>query len=272
MQLCLVSSPPAPRGRPLSDALAAPAAPAAPLPEQEPSALPATAPSTPPNDPGMPGPRERALEAGFAVLGDADLLAIVLGTGCAGRHVTRVSADLLERFGGLEGLSRAGPSSLAQHPGLGLAKALRISGALELGRRAFQQAMRPREPLRTSAAVAAYFVPRLCHLDHEELWVVALDGRSAVRGTRRVAQGGLHGCSVAPRDILRAALADAASAIVLVHNHPSSDPTPSMEDLAMTRTVGDAAAVVGMPLLDHVIIGASGRYASLLDLGVIAQR
>jgi DNA repair protein RadC len=86
-----------------------------------------------------------------------------------------------------------------------------------------------------------------------------------------VAQGGLHGCSVHPRDILRAALADAASAILLVHNHPSADPTPSMEDLAMTRMIAEAAAIVGTPLLDHVIIGASGQYASLLDLGVLSQ-
>lgn len=268
MQLCAVSSPPPPTAKNTEgislDDLG--------LPIPEAAVPPGLIGPSPLDKTRLPGPRERALEAGFAVLGDADLLAIVLGTGCAGRHVTLVSAALLEEFGGLEGLARAGPSSLAQHPGLGLAKALRIAGALELGRRAFQQAMRPREPLRTSASVAAYFMPRLCHLDHEELWVIALDGRNAVRGTRRVAQGGLHGCSVAPRDILRAALADAASAILLVHNHPSADPTPSMEDLAMTKTVADAAAVVGMPLLDHVIIGASGRYASLLDLGAMTQR
>ncbi|HLM76257.1 MAG TPA: DNA repair protein RadC [Polyangiaceae bacterium] len=268
MLLCAVSSPPPSNAKSPSDLPFADVGSAIP----EVTALPELTGSPPPGKTSFPGPRERALEAGFAVIGDADLLAIVLGTGCAGRHVTQVSAALLEQFGGLEGLARVGASSLAQHPGLGLAKALRISGALELGRRAFQQAMRPREPLRTSASVAAYFMPRLCHLDHEELWVIALDGRNAVRGTRRVAQGGLHGCSVAPRDILRAALADAASAILLVHNHPSADPTPSMEDLAMTRAVAEAAAVVGMPLLDHVIIGASGRYASLLDLGAMPQR
>jgi DNA repair protein RadC len=231
---------------------------------------PDAAASAAPAKPTMPGPRERALEGGFAVISDADLLAIVLGTGCSGRHVTLVAADLLERYGGIEGVARAGPASLAQHPGLGLVKALRISAGLELGRRAFQHAMRPREPLRTSASVAAYFTPRLGHLDHEELWVIALDGRNAVRGTRKVAQGGLHGCSVHPRDILRAALSDAASAILLVHNHPSADPTPSMEDLAMTRMVAEAAAIVGTPLLDHVIIGASGKYASLLDLGILS--
>lgn len=203
------------------------------------------------------------------MIGDADLLAILLGTGFTGRPVTVVAAALLDRFAGLEGLARVGPGALAQHPGLGVAKALRISAAIEVGRRACQQAMRPREPLRTSASAALYFAPRLGHLDHEEMWVAALDGRNALRGSRRVSQGGMHGCSISARDILRAALADAASSILLVHNHPSGDPTPSMEDLAMTRMVADAASIVGTPLVDHVIIGAGGKYASMLDLGVI---
>jgi DNA repair protein RadC len=101
------------------------------------------------------------------------------------------------------------------------------------------------------------------------MWVVCLDGRNRVRASRRVAQGGLHGCAVLPRDILRVAVREAASAIVLVHNHPSDDPTPSSEDLVMTRRVCDAAAVVGVPLVDHVIVAPSGRYTSMLDLGVL---
>lgn len=215
------------------------------------------------------GPRERALEAGFDALGDADLLAIVLGTGFAGQSVMLVAAALLDRFAGLYGLTRVGPAALAKHPGLGIAKALRVSASIELGRRACQQALRLREPLHTSAAVAKYFAPRLSHLDHEEMWVAALDGRNAMRGIRKVSQGGLHGCSVTARDILRAALADAASSILLVHNHPSGDPRPSMEDLAMTRMVADAAEIVGTPLVDHVILGAGGRYTSMLDLGIL---
>jgi DNA repair protein RadC len=216
------------------------------------------------------GPRERALEAGFDGLGDADLLAIVLGTGFTGKSVMLVAAALLDRFAGLDGLSRVGPAALAKHPGLGLAKALRVAASIELGRRVCQQALRIREPLRTSAGVARYFAPRLAHLDHEEMWVAALDGRNAMRGIRKVSQGGLHGCAVSARDILRAALADAASSILLVHNHPSGDPAPSMEDLAMTRNVAQAAAIVGTPLVDHVILGAGGKYASMLDIGALA--
>jgi DNA repair protein RadC len=111
--------------------------------------------------------------------------------------------------------------------------------------------------------------PEIGALAHEEMWVVCLDGRNRVRASRRVAQGGLHGCAVLPRDVLRVAVHEAASAIVLVHNHPSDDPTPSAEDLVMTRRAAEAAAIVGVPLVDHVIVAPSGRYTSMLDLGVL---
>lgn len=215
------------------------------------------------------GPRERAVAEGVDALGDADLLTVLLGTGLAGCPAALVAAGLLERFGGLDGLARVGPGALAEHPGVGPAKALRFVAAFELGRRAACRAADARAPVRTSAEVAARFAPRLAALDHEQMWVLSLDGRNHLRGARRIAQGGLHGCSVAARDILRAALADAASAIVLVHNHPSGDPTPSLEDITMTRAVAEAAAVVGVPLVDHVVVAPAGRYASLLDLGVI---
>ena len=220
-------------------------------------------------DAPLRGPRERALENGIASLNDADLVAILLGTGMPGRPVATVACELLARFGGFKGLSRSGPAVLAKERGLGLAKALRLSASLEIGHRYVEQMMRPRPPARSPRAVADIFVPRLGRLDYEEMWVISLDGRNGIRSTRRVSQGGLHGCSVAARDILRMALADAATAIVLVHNHPSNDPSPSMEDLALTKAVAAAAAVVGMPLVDHVIVTGAGGYVSLRDLGAL---
>jgi DNA repair protein RadC len=215
------------------------------------------------------GPRERALAEGIASLGDADLLAVLLGTGVAGRPVTFVAAALLDGFGGLEGLSRLGPAALAEQRGVGMAKALRVAAALELGARAARRPTVAPATLTNSAEVAAHLEPRIARLPHEEMWLVCLDGRNRVRGLRRVAQGGLHGLSVQPRDVLRAAIYEAASAIILVHNHPSGDPTPSPEDLVLTRKIVEAAGAIGVPLVDHVIIAPSGRYASLLDLGVI---
>lgn len=214
------------------------------------------------------GPRERALDAGVDQLADADLVALLLGAGTSAQPVGLLAAALLDRFGGLPGIARLGPAALAECPGLGRAKALRLSAGVELGRRVMRVALAPRRPVRSSAEVAELLVPRIAHLDHEEMWLVSLDGRSAARSARRVAQGGLHGLSVSARDILRVALVDAASAIVLVHNHPSGDPTPSAEDIAMTRAVAQAGEVVGTPLVDHVIVASSG-YQSMLDLGLL---
>jgi DNA repair protein RadC len=215
------------------------------------------------------GPRERALEDGIAALGDADLLAILLGTGFPGRPVTLVASTLLESVGGVAGIARLGAHALAAQPGVGVAKALRLKAALELGLRAHDRAMRPRELLKSSAQVAAFAGARIGALEHEEMWVFALDGRNGLRASRRVAQGGLHGCSVTARDVLRAALCEAASSFVLVHNHPSGDPTPSVEDVSMTRIIEGAASTVGTPLVDHVIVASDGRYASMLDLGIL---
>jgi len=211
------------------------------------------------------GPRERALEEGIDQLGDAELLALVLGTGTRGRSSVEIAASLLDVISGASA-PRTSPHVLALHPGLGHAKALRLAASLELGRRMAQRASLPRVPLRTPSDVAAHFRSRLGGLPHEEMFVASLDGRNGVRAVRRVALGGLHGCAVTARDILRNVLADAASAFVLVHNHPSGDPTPSVEDLRMTERVAEAANAIGVPLVDHVIV-ASGGHASLLDRG-----
>jgi DNA repair protein RadC len=212
------------------------------------------------------GPRERALDEGIATLTDAELLAVMLGTGLSGCPVTALAVGLLERFGGLEGLSRLGPTAISEHPGVGLVKALRVSAGFELGRRSLVRSVRPRPEMCTSTAVATWFTSRLGWKDHEEMWVLALDGRNGMRGARRVAQGALHGLTLAPRDLLRAALQDAATAIILVHNHPSGDPMPSPEDKDTTARVWAAGQAVGVPLVDHVIVSSTGRYTSMLDL------
>lgn len=216
-----------------------------------------------------PDPRARALEVGVDALGDGDLVALLLGTGRRGATASVVAAELLAEAGGLDGVARAGAHALAHAAGgLGPAKALRLVAALELGRRVGRLAASERRVLSSARDVAAYLGPRLHPIVHEEMWVVSLDGRNRLRSARRVAQGGLHGCAVSARDVLRSALADAASAFVLVHNHPSGDPTPSGEDVVMTAAVARAARIVGVPLVDHVVI-AGGRHASLLELGAL---
>ncbi len=212
------------------------------------------------------GPRERALKLGIDGVSDHELIALVLGTGGAGRDVFTVARSLEED--GLEALARNTAGMLGARTGVGPVKGLRLAAAFELGRRACRALDLDRKKLSTSHDVAAYARSRLSHLDHEEMWLLALDGQNGARAFRRIAQGGLHGCAVSGRDILRVALIEAASAMVLVHNHPSGDPTPSSEDIAMSRAVAEAGEIVGVALLDHVII-ARNRHASLLDLGVL---
>lgn len=225
---------------------------------------PAASPAVEPNR-----PRERAFVEGIDTLGDAELVALLLGTGTTGRSAVSLAADLLDALGGLEGLSTIGLSGLAEHPGLGPAKAARIGAALELGRRSLRRAVeRPRAGLASSAEVSAWGRARLGDLDHEQIWLLALDGRNQLRAARRIAQGGLHGCSISVRDPLRIALREAASSFVLVHNHPSGDPSPSREDVELTTAVARAAETVGTPLVDHVIVAARG-HASMFDLGLL---
>jgi len=215
------------------------------------------------------GPRERAVEVGVECLGDAELLAIVLGTGCTGVPVSVLSARLLEEHGGVAGLARAGVGELAEPAGMGAAKGARVAAAIELGRRAtFAASLDALPKLPDREAVESWARGRLATLDHEELWVLALDGRHGLRAARRVASGGIHGLHVTARDPLRIALRAAASAFVLVHNHPSGDPTPSDEDLAFTRAVVEGAAAIGTPLLDHVVV-ARRRATSMLESGLL---
>jgi len=213
----------------------------------------------------MPDIRERVLRSGVETLSDEDLLSLLLGTGAVGRSVTELSRRLLEDNLGLEGLSRLGVHGLSRQHGLGPAKAARVAAALELGRRALTSLSAiERLELGSFDKVARWAGPRLCTLEHEEVWLLSLDGRNGLKSARRIAQGGMHACALTTRDVLTPALRDSASAIVLVHNHPSGDPRPSPEDVSMTHAVARACEVVGVPLLDHVIV-ARGGAASLLE-------
>lgn len=213
--------------------------------------------------------RERVLRDGTNQLSDAELLAVVLGTGTEGESVRHLSAALLDLYRGVSGLSQTSGHNLSGRRGVGPAKAARVIAGLELGRRALlAQLDHDRTVIAEFESVASWARPRLAALDHEEVWLLMLDGRNGLKAVQRIAQGGQHGCALTARDILRPAVRDGASAIVLVHNHPSGDPSPSPEDVTMTRAVAVACEVVGIPLLDHVVVARQGA-CSLLDLGVL---
>jgi DNA repair protein RadC len=211
------------------------------------------------------------------------LIAAVLASGpIEGRHAdvsSELASSLLSDLGGLPGLSRAtlneieaGLSDGRRNVRAVRASARRLAAAFELGRRAAAQAAAPAS-VKSSADVMAWAATRLSRLDHEELWLLALDGRSRLLAVRCVARGGLHGLSVGASEPLRIALRATATAFVLVHNHPSGDPTPSVEDVAFTRRVAAAAAIVGTPLVDHVVVTRDG-FASVpfdADAGALAS-
>ena len=217
------------------------------------------------------GLRERALAGGVGTLADADLLALLLPPGRPGRSATTVAATILEDVGGPAGLVHAGPALLAEYPAVGTPTALRIAAAVELGVRAGRPApVLPR--LGNSGDVARFMAPRLAGLRHEEMWMIGLDGHNHPRTPRRVSQGGRSSSPVCAADVLRPAIGDAATGIIVVHNHPSGDPSPSSADLGLTRSLAEGARAVGIVLVDHVIVCPSGQHVSLLDCGIVTQR
>ncbi len=206
--------------------------------------------------------QQRAEYFGVDALGDAELLALVLGESSA-RALIRCTA-LLSARGGVAGLSRGGASGLMR---MGERKAVRLAAAMELGRRACTAELSRPQAIDDSECVAAWGRARLGHLDHEELWMLAIDGQRRLRAERCVARGGLHGLQLHVRDPLRVALCEGASAVVLVHNHPSGDPTPSQQDVEFTLRFAQACDLVATPLVDHVVI-ARDRHTSMLAHGL----
>jgi DNA repair protein RadC len=198
-------------------------------------------------------------------LGDVELIALLLGTGSSEQSVERLAQSLLERSGGIEGIARLGPHAFAEEHGVGPVKATRLAAALELGQRVLIRALAERrQVLDCFEAVADWARPRLAALDHEEVWLLCLDGRSGLKSSSRIAQGGLHGCALTARDVLTPAVKNGAAAILLVHNHPSGDPQPSPDDIEMTRHVARCSELIGIPLLDHVVVARNGA-RSILD-------
>jgi DNA repair protein RadC len=205
--------------------------------------------------------REELFRYGPKCLSTLDLLAIVLGTGTRQLGVRELSLALLgER--GLDSSCFRDPNELRARLGVGDAKAARVLAALELGVRAASDAIE-RAPIGSVSEVERWAAPRLARLEHEELWLLCLDAKNGLKAEVEVARGGALGCSLTPADVLRPAVRNGASALVLVHNHPSGDPTPSRDDIVMTRTLLRACRVVGIPMLDHVVVARGGARSAI---------
>jgi len=199
-------------------------------------------------------PRERMLRTGTEALGDEELLAILLGSGVRAHPVHKVAKSLITSVGGVGVLSRASMRELAQVTGLGKARAASIVAAFELGRRA-TSSVNHRPTVGRAEDVFDLVSTRVANLAQEVFIVIGVDIRNGLLEVVEVARGTVAGVEVHPREVFRPLVKMAAAGGVLVHNHPSGEPTPSLDDIALTRRMRDAGALIGIPIIDHVVIG-----------------
>lgn len=212
-------------------------------------------------------PRERLQHYGPQSLSTAELVAIILRTGVGGENVIRLAERLLVSFDGLPGIASASFEELCQVKGVGPAKVTQIKAALELGRRLLVASPGDKPTISSPGDVASLVGSEMSFLIQEEFWVLHLDTRNRVRRVMRLYRGSLNQATVRVGEVFREAVRANAASIIAVHNHPSGDPTPSPQDIALTRALVSAGKLLDIPLLDHVIIGR-GRWVSLKERGL----
>ena len=214
-------------------------------------------------------PRERLKAHGAHALSSAELLAIVLGTGAAGRSSLALAHEVLAWAGGsLRRIAGQPVAALTKLGGIGSARAIAVHAALELGRRAAGEEREDGAPMRSPRDVFAVFAPRLEDLPVEEFHVAVLDSQHRLERDVTITRGILNSSLVHPREVFREAIAERAAAVILVHNHPSGDPTPSADDRVVTEQLAAAGRLLDIPVHDHVIIGR-GRYTSFAEAGLL---
>ena len=212
-------------------------------------------------------PRERLMAHGPSTLSEAQLLAIIIRNGRAGRSAVDLGRELLERFGSLAGIEQAGIKEICAVEGIGPAKATEIKAAIELGRR-YQKPNLAGASFCSSSDVAAYYRPRMKDLKKEMFRCALLDTKNKIIKEEVVSVGSLSASIVHPRDTFKAAVRESAAAVIFIHNHPSGDIKPSQEDILLTKRLVQAGEVLGIQVLDHIIIG-DGEHFSFRDRGMI---
>ncbi|WP_088554542.1 RadC family protein [Calderihabitans maritimus] len=213
-------------------------------------------------------PRERMLQVGPQALSNAELLAILIRTGSARETALDLAQKLLCRPNGLRYLVEASIEELSSIKGMGLAKAAQIKAAVELGRRLATSSSELRPCIRSPEDVIRLVMEEMRYLDREHFRAISLNTKNQVIAMDTVSVGSLNSSIVHPRELFKEAIRRSAAALVLVHNHPSGDPTPSQEDIDVTRRLAEAGQILGIKVLDHVIIG-DGKYLSMKEKGLI---
>ena len=209
-------------------------------------------------------PRERLGRLGARSLSDTELLVLVLGVGTRRRSVADIASAVLRDVGGVHGLARVTASRMAMVPGVGEAQASRVIAAVELGRRTLTVSPAARQPLHTPDAIARFLLPRYGAHAVERFGVLLLNSRHRFIRAHIVSEGAMDAAVAVPRDVFREATIAGAAAVVLFHNHPSGDPTPSSSDVLLTRRLITAGEIVGIDVLDHLIL-ADTAYCSMRE-------
>jgi DNA repair protein RadC len=214
-------------------------------------------------------PRERLVSLGASALSSAELLALLVGAGGAGGSALHVGQMLLANAGGsLRRMAMQPVAALTATTGVGIARAVTIHAALEIGRRLASESRDDGAPVRSPRDVARVFAPRLEDLPVEEFHVAILDAQHRLERDVTITRGLLTSSLVHPREVFREAIAERAAAVILVHNHPSGDPTPSADDRLVTEQLVAAGKLLDIPVHDHIIIGR-GRYTSFAEAGLL---
>ncbi|MBE0465934.1 MAG: DNA repair protein RadC [Candidatus Desulforudis sp.] len=214
-------------------------------------------------------PRERLSAHGAQSLSDAELLAIMLRSGTAAATAIDLANQLLTGFGGLRGLMDVGIDELQGVRGVGLAKAAQVKAAVELGRRAACRPGASRPVVRTPEEAAGLVMEEMRYLDREHFRALVLNTKNHVLAVDKISVGTLNSSAVHPRELFKNAIRRSAAAVVLLHNHPSGDPTPSPQDVDLTKRLVEAGEIIGIPVLDHIIIG-DNRFTSFKAEGLLS--
>jgi DNA repair protein RadC len=211
-------------------------------------------------------PREKLGRVGAAGLGDNELLALVIGAGTAEAGALALANRVLSAFDGLHGLLRIAPEDLVGVKGVGPARAAQVLAAVEIGRRVLAPHAKERVQLVGPHEAAGYLLPAYGSRPVEQFGIVLLDTKHRVIRCLVLSVGSVDGTSVQPRDVFRQAMLASAPAVILFHNHPSGDPEPSGDDIALTMRLVAAGELMGVAVIDHLVLG-DGRYCSLKEMG-----
>jgi DNA repair protein RadC len=218
--------------------------------------------------PEIERPREKLLSFGATALSDAELLAIFLRTGCAGKSAVDLARDLLNHYQGLRPLLEATQQDFCSRLGLGPAKYAQLQAVLEMARRHLAASLKKTDTLSNPAAVKSYVSAQLRHQPREVFAVLFLDNQNRLLAYEELFQGGIDGANVYPREIIRCVIKHNAAAVMLAHNHPSGVAEPSQADIRITYKIESALRTIDVKLLDHLVVG-DGQVVSLAERGLI---